>query len=110
MEDRHAPPAIAPVWDLVPLPPALVVEEGFGDDLVPEVITPRLVLGGEVVLESATVGGLVGVASGSLPAACASATLNPGACPQSVTYVRDRLSGYLDLRYHLNMPSVEQMR
>lgn len=46
-----------------------MVEEGLGEDLVPVVAPPRLVLGNELVLESATVGGLVGVASGFLPAA-----------------------------------------
>jgi hypothetical protein len=67
---------------LSPLLPLLLplVEEGFGDDLTPEVDTPRLVLGNEVELETATVGGLVGVDSGSFPAAWASTGSNPGLC------------------------------
>ena len=87
MDDQHAPPTIAPVLDFVvvePPPAAPVVEEGSIDVLVPELAPPGLVRGSEVELEIATVGGLVGVASGSLPAASASAELNPGLYTQSV--------------------------
>lgn len=74
------PPAIAPVFFLVPPLPPLVVEEGFGDVLVPEVDTapepPELAGSDEAVLEMETVGGFVGVASGSLPAAFASTGSN----------------------------------
>lgn len=75
MDYRYAPPAIAPVWDLLvvllslPSPPAVLVDAGSGDVLVLRVDTPRLVPCDEGVLEIPTVGGLVGVASGSLPAA-----------------------------------------
>jgi len=77
------PPAIAPVRDLglpppPPPPPELVVEEGFGIVLVLRLDMPEPLLCNEVELESATVGGVVGVASGSLPAAWASVRLNPG--------------------------------
>lgn len=77
------PPAIAPVFDLVlPLPPLAPPEvgEGFGDPPVPEVDTAGFpVPDCDVrVLEMETVGGAVGVASGSLPAACASVASNEG--------------------------------
>lgn len=82
-EDRHAPPAIALVRDLGPPPPELVVEGGFEDVLVPLVLgidELGLVLCDEVVVVSERVGGLVGVASGSLPACRASTGSNPGSC------------------------------
>lgn len=74
------PPAIAPVFFLVPPLPPLVVGEGFVDVLTPEVDTPpelpEFTGSDDVVLEMETVGGLVGVTSGSLPAALASTGSN----------------------------------
>jgi hypothetical protein len=72
-----------------PPPPPPVVEEGFGDDLVPEVDMDGLPVCNVVELEIATVGGLVGVASGSLPAACASTGSNPGLYTRWVRYTQE---------------------
>lgn len=80
MNDRCAPPAIAATLVLVPpeLSPPPGVEEGISVP-VPEVgvfVMPvnGLVFGGELEVEpeTETIGGAVGVASGSLPAAFAS--------------------------------------
>jgi hypothetical protein len=87
VSDRHAPPAIAPtlVLGLPPPPePPLEVEEGVEDVPVPgsgvlAMPVRRLVLDGvseEVVLERETTDGVLGVASGSLPAAFARVTSN----------------------------------
>ena len=58
--------------------------------MVPEVDTPPELVGrDEVVLEMETVGGLVGVASGSLPAAFASTGSNV-VYVRSVRYARSR--------------------
>ena len=104
MNDRYAPPAIAATLVLVPpelsppLEPPLEVEGSNEDVPVPDagvfaMPVNGLVLGGElgVVLEMVTIGGAVGVASGSLPAALASTGSN--AAPlytQSIRHMRDR--------------------
>lgn len=78
-DDRYTPPAMTAMlglW-LPPIPPT-GVEEEYGDPPVPVIDMGKSVPTGKLVLETEMVGGLVGVASGSFPAAWASVRLNPG--------------------------------
>ena len=79
---RYAPPAIAPAFDFLEPPPPLAAEEGVA--VPPGVDWPERTLE-EPELDIMIVGGLVGLASGSLPAACASVASNPGFYAQSVS-------------------------
>lgn len=73
------PPPEAP---LVPsLGPVDVLVPGFALSVSVPVFDGELE---EVVLERETTAGVVGVASGSLPAACASATSNEPLCTESI--------------------------
>jgi hypothetical protein len=75
--DRCAPPAIAPVLDLVlPLEPPVEFGSDTEDTPVPPGWAVPCGLLVEVVLEMETTDGAEGVASGSLPAARARTTSN----------------------------------
>ena len=91
MDDQCAPPAIAPTFVLEP---PLEVEEGGGSDDVP---VPRVGVVvswfEEVVLEMGTTDGVLGVASGSLPAAFARVTSNALSYTPSVRYIMERPAG-----------------
>lgn len=94
------------VLELPPPPePPLEVEEGVEGVPVPIASVRWLVPDGfmEVVLERETIGGAVGVASGSRPAACARVISNP--LSYTDFQAHERSAGQVHLRCNSQMPS-----